>query len=308
METISPANTQSKEPAASYSGLSTEEASRRLAHYGLNEPVKKSHRTAWHELLALCTNPLVIILLLAAVIAAGVGEFVNSSIIVTIVALSITLDFFQTYRSERALSRLRAHVAVTCTVLRDGKWIEILVKHVVPGDLIRLGYGDMVPADAQILTAKDLHLQEAALTGESLPVEKVPTVEATASENNASEVYFGTSVVSGLGTAMVIRTGALTKFSEIAVRLAQQRPETEFELGLRKFGALIMRTVVLLVLFVSLVMIVLRHDPLESLLFALALAVGLTPEFLPMITTVTLAKGAQRMAKEHVIVKHLPAI
>jgi len=174
-----------------------------------------------------------------------------------------------------------------------------------------LSAGDLVPADARLLQAKDLHVQEAALTGESLPVEKEAS-ELGATPRPPAEtsnlVYLGTSIVSGNATALVVTTGGSTAFGDIAARLAARPPETDFERGTRQFGFLIMKTVVFLVLLVFLVNAVLRHDPFESLLFALALAVGLTPEFLPMIMTVTLGQGALRMAREKVIVKNLSAI
>jgi Mg2+-importing ATPase len=169
----------------------------------------------------------------------------------------------------------------------------------------------MVPADARLLESRDLHVQEAALTGESLPVEKqaLPVESSPDGQGDKhGKVFLGTSVVSGTAIALVTATGQSTEFGEIASRLVRRAPETEFERGTRQFGYLIMRTVVFLVLFVFLVTALLHHNPLESLLFALALAVGLTPEFLPMITTVTLGQGAVRMARQKVIVKHLEAI
>ena len=197
---------------------------------------------------------------------------------------------------------------MTASAYRDGSWIETPRRDLVPGDIIRLSAGDLVPADARLIQAKDLHVHEAALTGESLPVEKEAedTVHSAAETSNV--VYLGTSVVSGNATALVVATGANTAFGDIAARLAARPPETEFERGTRQFGFLIMKTVVFLVLFVFLVNAALRHDTFESLLFALALAVGLTPEFLPMIMTVTLGQGALRMAREKVIVKNLSAI
>jgi Mg2+-importing ATPase len=185
-------------------------------------------------------------------------------------------------------------------VRRDGAWVEIARREVVPGDVIRLSAGDRVPADARLLDTRDLHIQEAALTGESMPVEK----RAGARDM----IFFGTSVVSGTATAAVVATGPATAFGDIAARLMDRPPETEFERGIRRFSVLIMRTVVFLVLFVLLAGAFLHRPALETLLFAVALAVGLTPEFLPMITTVTCAQGAVRMARRHVIVRHLAAI
>jgi Mg2+-importing ATPase len=219
------------------------------------------------------------------------------------VLLSVTLNFFQTYRSQRAAERLREVVAPIATVLRDGAWAVIPRRELVVGDVVRLAAGDLVPADARLLEARDLHVQQAALTGESMPVEKT----AQGSEEDR-RILLGTSIISGTAVGVVTATGAKTQFGDIAARLASRPPETEFERGTRRFGFLIMRTVVFLILFVLLVSVLLRRDPFQSLLFAVALAVGLTPEFLPMITSVTLAQGAVRMAKRKVIVKHLEAI
>ncbi|HXG16893.1 MAG TPA: HAD-IC family P-type ATPase, partial [Calidithermus sp.] len=215
------------------------------------------------------------------------------------VVLSVVLDFAQTYRARRAAERLVEEVTPTATVRRDGVWVEVARRELVPGDIIRLAAGDRVPADARLLEARDLHVQQAALTGEAMPVEK-EAVDLPAASRRPAEarhlVFLGTSVVSGTATAVVVATGPATAFGDIAARLMTRPPETEFERGLRDFALLIMRTVTFLVLFV-LVASALRHRAmLESLLFAVALAVGLTPEFLPMITTVTLARGALRMA------------
>jgi Mg2+-importing ATPase len=296
---------------SSQAGLTDEEAKRRLAEFGPNEPALEHRAEGLFQILRFFANPLVIILLIASAISAAVGELINASIIGGMVLLSVALNVMQTYRSHRAVERLRAGIVPTATACRDGAWVEIPRRDLVPGDVVRLGAGDLVPADARLLEAKDLHVQEAALTGESLPVEKEATELAPASRSPADTaklVFLGTSVVSGNATALVVATGRATAFGGIADRLVARPPETEFERGTRQFGFLIMKTVFFLVLFVFLVNAALRHDPFESLLFALALAVGLTPEFLPMIMTVTLGQGALRMAREKVIVKNLSAI
>ena len=296
---------------ATEEGLTTEEAQQRLATIGPNEPTPVHRGALARQLLLFLANPLVLILLIASVVAGALGEVVNAIIIAVIVLLSVALNFVQTARSLQAADRLRTQVAPTATVKRDGSWQELLRREIVPGDLIRLSAGDLIPADAQLIEAHDLHVQQAALTGESLPVEKEasapssPTASLTDAQNR---VFLGTSVVSGTATALVTATGRATAFGDIAVRLASKPPETEFERGTRRFGLLIMRTVLFLVLFVFLVNVVARRDLFESLLFAIALAVGLTPEFLPMITSVTLGQGALHMARQKVIVKHLAAI
>jgi Mg2+-importing ATPase len=253
----------------------------------------------------------VLILLVASGVSAAFGQAVSSAIIALMIGLSVALNFTQAYRSQRAAARLREQVGQTASVLRDGAARDLPARLVVPGDLIRLSAGDLVPADARLLEAKDLFLNEAALTGESLPREKFPRPEGRSGAGlaeAAAAVFRGTSVVSGLGTAVVVRTGAGTEFGRVAATLAGRAPETEFERGTRRFGFLILEVVIFLVLFVFLVNALLRRDPLESFLFAVALAVGLTPELLPMIVSVTLASGAVRMARKKVIVKQLAAI
>ena len=292
-------------------GLTREEASRLLSQVGPNDPVSARRTTIVLQILLFFANPLVIILLIASILSFVVGEIVNASIIAVMVILSVVINFIQTYHSQRVAENLRQQTAPTATALRDGKWIEVRRREIVPGDTIHLSAGDLVPADARLLRARDLHVNEAALTGESLPVEKGTGPANLANEypdDKQNKVFFGTSIVSGTATATVTATGQNTDFGDIVARLATRPPETEFERGTRRFGFLIMRTIVFLVLFVVLVNIVLHRDPFQSLLFALALAVGLTPEFLPMITTVTLGKGAIHMARQKVIVKHLESI
>jgi Mg2+-importing ATPase len=293
-------------------GLTTEEARKRLSESGPNEPTKIRRGATLQQMLVFLANPLVLILLVASIIAAILGEVLNASIIISMVFLSVALNFFQTFRSQRAVERLRAGVALTCSVLRDGAWAELPRSTLVPGDVIHLSAGDLVPADARLIETNALHVQQAALTGESMPVEKRAHELATMPSNAAdaeNQVFLGTSVVSGTATALITVTGRATAFGDIAARLATRPPETEFEHGIRRFGMFIMRTVFFLVLFVFAVSLPFhRQSPLESLLFAISLAVGLTPEFLPMITTVTLAQGASHMAKQKVIVKNLAAI
>jgi len=239
------------------------------------------------------------------------GQRVDAGIIIFMVLLGIAINFTQTYRSQQAIERLREHVSLSATVLRDGKWQEIKRHEVVPDDLVRLSAGDLIPADARLLEARDLYVQQAALTGESMPTEKHarPGAKDTEGTPDAPDlVFLGTSVVSGTATARVLKTGPQTSFGAIAKRLVVRPEETEFERGLRRFGMLIMRVVLALVLFIIVVRLALHRDAFESFVFAVALAVGLTPEFLPMITSVTLASGAVRMAREQVVVKHLPAI
>ena len=300
---VSPADSSAR--SISENGLTSERARARLSQFGPNEPVSSRRTSGLVQILFLFVNPLAIILLVASAVSAAVGEVLNASIIALMVLLSAALNFIQTYRSQRAVERIRKEVAPTATVLRDANWTEIPRRELVPGDVIKLTAGDLVPADAYLFQVRDLHVQQAALTGESLPVgkEALDLKEISQDTSDDHKVFLGTSVVSGTGTAAVMATGANTMFGDIATRLATTPPETEFEKGTRQFGFLIMKTTILLVFFVLLISVVLHHNFLESLLFAVALAVGLTPEFLPMITTVTLGQGAVHMARKKVIVK-----
>ena len=290
-------------------GLSALEAQARLAQYGPNEPAATTHYSPVSDLLHMLLNPLTLILLIAAGASAFLGDKVDAGIICAIVLLSSAIDFNQTYRSQRAIERLHDQVAPTATVLRDGAWKEVRRREVVPGDLIQLSAGDMVPADARLVAARDLYVQQAALTGESLPTTKEASAQPASTNANAPNmVFLGTSVVSGTATAEVITTGPRTAFGDIAARLAARPEETAFDKGLRDFSRLLASTVFFLVLFLVAVSFLHHRDPLQSLMFAVALAVGLTPEFLPMITSVTLSKGAVAMARKKVIVKHLSSI
>jgi len=279
-------------------GLSSSAARAKLAEVGPNELAPHAERSTLVEIALLFANPLVSILIVASIASAFLGDVPGAIIIVTVLTLGSALNFSQTYRSRRAAERLREGVAPTATVLRDDAWIELPRREIVPGDLVRLSAGDLVPADATLESERDLHTHESALTGESLPVEK----------RAGEPVWLGTSVVSGSGAARVVRTGMKTKFGEIAERLEMRPPPTEFDRGIRRFGFLIMRLVFFLVLFILTAELAMHRSAMEALLFAVALAVGLTPEFLPMITSVTLAKGAVALARQKVIVKHLSAM
>jgi len=291
------------------SGLTSQEAEARLGQFGPNDPVPSKHQSPVVDFLRLFLNPLVLILLIAALLSAFLGDAADSAIITVIVLLSTALDFTQTYQSRRAIEQLRQQVAPTATVLRDAKWQEIRRSNIVPGDVVRLSAGDLVPADARLLESRDLFVLQASLTGESLPVEKQARGEEVSTKPDAGNmVFMGTSVVSGTASALVVATGAKTSFGDIAVRLAGRPEPTAFDRGLKDFSLLLTRTVLFLVIFLVVISLVRHRDPFQSLLFAVALAVGLTPEFLPMIVSVTLSKGARAMAKKKVIVKHLSAI
>lgn len=235
-------------------GLTTQDAKGRLDRFGPNEAATAKHHSAVYDFLRGLANPLALIVVIGAAASAFLGQKVDAVIISVIVLLSAAMDFAQTYRSQRAVEKLRAQVAPTATVLRDGEWKDIGRREVVPGDIVRLSAGDLVPADARLLLARDLYIQQAALTGESLPAEKEATGEPASTNAEARNmVFLGTSVVSGTATAEVVATGAKTALGEIVVRLAAKPEETAFDKGLKSFSQLLTRTVLFLILFLIVV-------------------------------------------------------
>ncbi len=295
-------------------GLSTQEVQLRISTYGPNELAEKQKRTGLIEILYHLRNPLVIILLIAGLISGFVQDVTDAVIIFLIVLLSITLDVYQESKAQNAAEALKDKVTTKATVLRDGVKQDVKLSEIVPGDIIYLIAGDLVPADSRLISAKDLNLNQSALTGEAFPVEKnAAPLAAVTSEMTGwnNYVFLGTSVVSGTGTAVVVNTGKLTEYGKIAKALVAKAPETEFEKGLRRFGALMTEVTLFLVVFVFFVNAFFYSGSrtiLQSLLFAVALAVGLTPELLPMIMSINLSRGAVAMSKKGVIVKRLASI
>lgn len=299
------------ELATNAKGLSSMEARSRLLKYGSNLIHGHRRQSLFLQFLSRFKNPLVILLLVASAISALTGEITNFLIISVMVLFSVTLDFVQEYRAGKAADCLRLSVEVHATLMRDGKIIDIPVTDVVPGDLAILTAGDMIPADGLLLEACDLFVKQALLTGEAYPIEKHPgslTADATDLQDAVNAVFMGTTVISGSAKMLVIKTGAKTAIGAIADSITRKPPPTSFEIGTQRFGLLIMRLTVLMVLFVLLVNALQGKPWLESFMFAVALAVGLTPELLPMVVSVTLSRGAIHMAKKRVIVKHLASI
>lgn len=300
-----------QELQASHEGMTTEEATRRAHVYGPNSLVAESRWTVLLSFLGFFANPLVIILIVASGVSLALGEHVGGLIIIAIVLFSVILNFSMEFQARHAVEEIQKQIATTAVVLRDGREQELPTAQLVPGDIIRLKAGDIVPADARLIEARDLHVRESALTGESLPVEK--TIDQLTSEKHGvaeatNSVFLGTAVQTGIGTALVVCTGKDTVCGGIAHRLAMRPPETEFARGVRQFGMMLTWVTMLLVLFVLLVNIIFHRPVLESFLFSVALAVGMTPEMMPMIITVTLAQGAKRMTRKKVLVKQLAAI
>ena len=292
-------------------GLTSAQAAQRLRQDGPNELGSEGRRGPLAVLLGQFASPLVLILVAASVVSIVVGEDAEAGIILTIVGMSALLGFVQEARSEAAVAALQASLAVRATAVRDGKEQEIPIRDVVCGDVVVLGAGDIVPADARILEANHLFVDESSLTGESaasLKISRPGELDPDKEEDRAGLAFFGTSVVSGNGRAVVTATGARTSYGTIAHRLSERAPETDFQHGVRAFGLLIGRVTLILVVGVFAVNVALHRPLFEALLFAIALAVGLTPELLPAIVTLNLTRGARALSAHGVLVKRLPAI
>ena len=300
-----------KELGSQPDGLSDAEADSRLKQVGTNEIAREKRQTALMRLLINIKNPLVLLLLALGVLSYLTGDLRAMVVIFVMVVLGVVLRFFQEMRADNAAEKLKAMVSNTATVVRDGKEQELSLKLLVPGDIIRLASGDMVPADVRVLSAKDLFLNQAALTGEALPVEK-KAAPASADIQNPLDLpdlcFLGSNVESGSATAVVIHTGDRTFFGSLAASIVGQRQLTSFDKGVNKFTWLMIRFIAVMVPAVFLINGLSKHNWLEAFLFAMAVAVGLTPEMLPMIVTVNLSKGALAMARKKVIVKRLNAI
>ena len=291
-------------------GLTSSRAASRLALVGPNSVEDAGHLSSLRLLLRQFESPLVLILAFAAAISLVLQQWVDAGIILAIVIGSSLLSFFQEYRASTAVEELKKRLALTCRVIRDGVEQEKPVSTIVPGDLILLSAGNLIPADGVVIEAADFLVSEASMTGESFPVEKrrgavkpdAPITERT------NSVFLGASVRSGTARVLVVETGRRTEFGEIAARLLARQPETDFARGVRQFGYLLIRVMIVIVLFVLTVNLLLDRPVIESLLFAVALAVGLSPELLPAIISVTLSAGARAMSKRGVIVRRLDAI
>ncbi len=299
-----------KNLATNASGLSKHEAKSRLKSFGRNLLKPKKSRTALSLFLTQFTSPIILILIFAAILSFFLGGRVDATIIFTIIFISGLLGFWQEKGAADAVSKLLNIVKIMARVRRGGAEFEIPVENVVPGDIVLLSAGDIIPGDCLVVESKDLYVDEAALTGETYPVDKsagIISAETPLNERN-NTLYMGTHVVSGTVTAIVARTGKNSEFGRIAERLEARQPLTEFERGVRRFGYLLVEVTLLLVIAIFAINVYFARPPLEAFLFSLALAVGLTPQLLPAIIGVNLAHGARRMAQEKVIVKRLASI
>ena len=291
-------------------GLTDGQASERLAEFGANRLQTKRSAGSWLLLFSQFKSPIIMILICAAILSLFLQDTTDALIILAIVLTSGLLGFWQEHSAANAVSKLRSMVEVKARVLRDGVEKVVPIEDVVPGDLILLSAGNIVPADCRLLETRDLFLSEATLTGETYPVEKTPgTLPAkTALAQRTNATWMGTHVISGSGKAIAVHTGRATEFGKVFDSLRLRPPQTEFERGIQQFGYLLAQVTLLLVVAIFAFNVYFHKPVLESFLFALALAVGLTPQLLPAIISINLSHGARRMAQRKVIVKRLTAI
>ena len=299
-------------------GLSAKEVDLLLRQYGENTVIKKRRIGPLLVFLEKLKNPLLILLVIISIASLSLGQKASATIVLMMVFLSAILDFFNSYKSQQAVEKLIAKVATRVFVLRDGEKKEIEARLIVPGDIIYLSAGNVIPADCALLESDDFFVNQSSLTGESIPVEKVVIKNTVDSHELNIErfdlVFMGTSVVSGFATVKVLRTGLNTEFGKIAAEMNRAEPKTDFEISITKFSIFIMRLVFYMVSFVFLIYLFKNSENLnkdiilEAFTFALAITIGVTPDMLPAIITVCLAKGSQMMEKKGVIVKHLSSI
>src|SRR5476649_1995378 len=292
-------------------GLTQTEAEERARTAGPNE-VAQERRQGWPiRLLKIIRNPLVILLATLSTVSFVTGDARAGTVMAGMVALSVALRFIQEARADAAAAKLKAMIHVTATVIRDGAAREMPLRDLVPGDVIKLSAGDMIPGDVRVLSSKDLFVSQGSLTGESLPVEKLHNPE-TKLESSPTELkntcFMGTSVESGTATAVVVTTGVHTYLGSMAGAIAEDRTPSSFDIGLNRFTWLMIQLMAVMVPLVFLINGFTKHDWKGAFFFAMAVAVGLTPEMLPMIVSVCLSKGALAMARKKVIVKQLSAI
>ncbi len=291
-------------------GLGSAQANLRLAQVDPNLLQAKQKATALRLFLNQFKSPIVLILIFATGVSAVTQDWVDALIILAIVVGSALLSFFQEYGANNAAEKLRAQVTIKASVLRDGQAQQLPAEEVVPGDVVQLSAGSLVPADGVLLEARDFFVNQAVLTGETFPVEKQPGEVASGASltERTNCVFMGTNVRSGSARVLIVQTGAATTFGQIAKKLTLRPPETDFERGIRRFGYLLTEVMMVLVLVVFAVNVFFHKPVLDSLLFSIALAVGLTPQLLPAIISINLSRGSQAMAAGGVIVRRLESI
>lgn len=291
-------------------GLTESEAKSRLKRYGSNTILARKRPSTLSLLLSQFKSPIILLLIFAALLSLYLRDTVEATLILAIILVSGLLGFWQERRAADAVEKLLAVVRVKATVLRGGHQKDVPLEDIVPGDIVLLNAGDIIPGDSRIIESKDLFANEATLTGETYPADKMAgTVSEDASiARRTNSLFMGTSIVSGTANAVVVLTGTDTEIGRVSERLSLREPETEFEMGVRRFGYLLMEVTLLLVVAIFAINVYFARPIIESFLFSLALAVGLTPQLLPAIISINLAHGARRMASHKVIVKRLASI
>jgi Mg2+-importing ATPase len=296
---------------SSWNGLSEETVARRFEEFGPNSVAEERHHVRLKLFLTACTNPLVILLLVLAALSFATEDPRAGTVMLAMVVLGVVLRFVQESRADDAAAKLKAMITVTATVVRDSQPREVPLAQLVPGDIVRLAAGDMIPADVRLIACKDLFVVQSSLTGESMPGEKFAEPERSEGKGVAdfrNICFLGTSVESGSGTAVVIETGLQTYLGKMAKSIVASPMQTSFDRGVSKFTWLMIRFMLVMVPLVFLINGLTKHDWKGAFFFALAVAVGLTPEMLPMIVTVCLSRGALSMSHKKVIVKRLNSI
>jgi len=300
-----------REFETSPSGLTPEAVEQRLEQFGRNTVVREATVRWWAHLLHAFNNAFILLLLTLAAVAALTRDYEAAVIISVMVLVSVVLRFVQEFRSSQAAEKLREMVETTATVTRNGVKLEVPVDELVPGDIVHLSAGDMIPADLRLINAKDLFVSQASLTGESLPVEKFANGEAPEGGSlleHPKLCFMGTNVVSGTGVGVVVQTGAATYFGALARQVTGRRVETEFDRGVSRVSRLLIRFTLVMTPVVFFINGFTKGDWTQAFFFALSVAVGLTPEMLPMIVTANLARGAVNMSRKKVIIKRLHSI
>ena len=291
-------------------GLTASEAAERLRTYGPNALDVKKRSPLLDALIGQARNPMSWLLVFATVVSSVAGELTDAVVIALVIIISAALGIFQEKRASNAVEQLRSRVAMRSQVIRDGVQTEVLSEELVLGDVVVLSAGSLIPADGIVLSARDLQVSESILTGETFPVDKEPGVSAVDAllGKRRGFLFLGTSVRSGTGKLLVTATATQSEYGHIAKTLSLRPADTDFDRGLRRFGYLLTRVMIVLVVFTFAATVLTHQPPVDSLLFAIALAVGLAPEMLPAIVAVNLSRGARRMAEHGVIVRRLSAI
>jgi len=282
-------------------GISSTEAQKRLIQYGYNEPARKQKINVLIKFLLEFTSPLIFVLLLIALVSYFAGEKITALLIAIMAFVGVVVSFIQEYRAEKDSEKLSEMIKIKVSVYRDGELKTVDLKEVVPGDVVKLSAGIMIPGDLKIIVFRGLYINESALTGESFPIEKT-------TNKNEDIAYMGSNVISGTGFGLIVATGLKTQFGKLSAELAKKEEKTDFDQGILKFVSLMLKTILILVLVIFIINFIAKGDFLEVFLFSLAVAVGLVPEMLPLMVAVNLSKGAIKMSQKKVIVKKLKSI